>query len=80
MGQDPSLHNQAVGRGLRQAGVLKSSTHQVGESSSRGSALFSGFSAMGIAGWVTLTGSDPAMLSCKPCSSFCSLDSWAAFG
>jgi hypothetical protein len=53
----------------RSAQVLDAS---VCESSPRGSALFSGFSAMGIAGWVTLTGSDPAMLSSRPCSSFCS--------
>ena len=42
------------------------------ELSPRGSALSSGFSAFGIAGWVTLTGSDPAMLSSRPCSSFSS--------
>jgi hypothetical protein len=32
----------------------------------------SGFSAIGLGGCVTLTGSDPAMLSSSPCSSFAS--------
>jgi hypothetical protein len=36
--------------------------------------VFFGFSAMGVVGWVMLIGSDPAMLSSKPCSSFCSFE------
>jgi len=75
--QARASHGFVIPLSLRQfeiIGVLKGASRRPRIVVAHLGVVFLGFSGIGVAGCVMLIGSDPAMLSSKPCSSFCSFE------